>query len=333
MATLVLNRNSIGVKLESEHLVISDHADGGTARRVPLVSVERVVVVGQPAITFPALAKFMDMGIPCSFLSHGGRWRGIMDGDPGFHALRRIRQYEKIGDFDFTLRMARQLVAAKIANSRRTIQRLAAERRIALDSDECWRALSSCGGALACAKSPDDVRGVEGFAARAYFRLLSRFFPDDAPFASRTRRPPRDEANALLSFAYTLLTNVFCASIRAHGLDAAAGFFHRASDRAPALALDLMEPHRSPWADRLVLNLLNHRRIRRDEHFARSESDGVFLNDQGRKVFFTAFDEMMERRQTTEAGELSLRAIADRSVCRFIEAIESAGDVEFYRSA
>ena len=88
MATLVLNRDSLSVKLESNHLVVHEHADGGSFRRVPLVDIERVIVVGQPAITFPVLVKLLDLGIPCSFLTHGGRWRGLMDGDGGFHAGR-----------------------------------------------------------------------------------------------------------------------------------------------------------------------------------------------------------------------------------------------------
>lgn len=88
MGTLVLNRKSLSVKLESEHLVVHDHVDG-SLRRVPLVNVDRVVVCGEPAITFPVLAELMDRGIPCSFLKPSGMWRGLMDGDGGFHADRR----------------------------------------------------------------------------------------------------------------------------------------------------------------------------------------------------------------------------------------------------
>ncbi len=224
MAALVVNRDSISVKLESDHLVVHDHAKEVASRRVPLVDVDRVVVVGNPAISFHVLARLMDRGVPCSFLTHSGKWRGVLDGDAGFHAQRRIHQYERVADAEFSLRLSRQLIAAKIANSRRTVQRLAAERRIDLRHDANWKAMSSLLSGLPKEKSLDGVRGIEGVAAAAYFGLLSRFFPTDIPFASRNRRPPRDEANALLSFAYTLLASVFSASIRAHGLDVAAGF-------------------------------------------------------------------------------------------------------------
>ena len=99
MATLVINRNSLSVKLETNHLVLHEHADGGSFQRVPLVDVERVIIVGQPAITFPVLAKLMDMGIPCSFMTSSGRWRGLMDGDGGFHASRRMRQQRFVQSF------------------------------------------------------------------------------------------------------------------------------------------------------------------------------------------------------------------------------------------
>ena len=95
MATLVLNRDSLCVSLEGRHLVVRDHAAEGNLQRLPLVDVDRVIVAGQPAISFRVLAHLMDRRIPCSFLTHGGRWRGMMDGDYGFHAGRRILQYER----------------------------------------------------------------------------------------------------------------------------------------------------------------------------------------------------------------------------------------------
>ena len=333
MSTLVVNRDSISVKLESEHLVVHDHAKESSFQRVPLVDVDRVVVVGNPAISFHVLAKLMDRGVACSFMTHAGKWRGVIDGDSGYHGTRRILQYERASDASFALELSRRLVAAKIANSRRTIQRLAAERDLSLDDDVSWIRLSSCTGSLVHAESLDVVRGIEGGAANAYFAILSRFFPKDAPFPLRSRRPPRDAANALLSFAYTLLTNEFESSIRSHGLDVAAGFFHRKSDRAPALALDLMEPFRASWTDRLVLGLLNHRRIRASDHFTHSDFDGVHLNEEGRKIFFRAFDDMMMRRQMTNEGGMTLRGIVDKAVCQYIKVLESDAETDFYKAA
>ena len=321
MATLVLNRNSLSVKLESEHLLIHEHADGGGFSRLPLVDVERVVVVGQPAISFPVLAELLDRGIPCSFLTSGGRWRGMMDGDGGFHAGRRVRQYERVNDPAFALLLSRQTVLAKISAGRRTIQRLAAERRIHLADDPDWLSLTQLKGRLSRMETVEAVRGVEGMAATLYFRLLGGFFPPDAPFTGRSRRPPLDPANALLSFIYTLLTGAFTAAVRVHGLDVAGGYFHRGRDRSPALALDLMEPFRPAWADRLALDLLNHRRVRAERHFEQADG-GVYLNESGRGIVFRAFDELMERCRKTDRGSVSCRQMIDQEVCRFIALLE-----------
>jgi len=333
MATIVFNRDSISVNLEANHLVIHEHAGGGSFRRMPLVDVERVIVVGQPAIAFPVFAKLMDLGIPCSFLSHSGRWRGMMDGDSGFHAERRMRQYERIKNPMFSLELARRTAVAKIFNCRRTVQRLANERSISLAEDESWFALAKLKVELSFARTIDSIRGMEGRAANLYFRLLARFFPPDVPFEARTRRPPRDEANALLSFVYTLLMNVFVTTIRAHGLDVAGGFFHCGHDSSPALALDLMEPFRSPWADRLALDLLNHRRIRAANHFECDGGVGVFLNESGRRVVFKAFDEMLERRRSTERGMCTGKQIVENAVCGFISSIETGNGIRVFKAA
>lgn len=333
MSTLVINRDSLSLRLEGHHLVVHDHADEGSSHRVPLVDVDRVIVVGNPAISFHTLAHLMDRRIPCSFLTHGGKWRGLMDGDPGFHADRRRRQYARLDDPAFSLQLARQLASAKIANSRRTLQRLATERQMSLIGDDGWRMLTELGGEVPAAATLDAVRGVEGRAANVYFRLLARFFPEDVPFERRSRRPPRNQANALLSFVYVLLSGVFTSAVRAHGLDVAGGFLHRGSDRSPALALDLMEPFRPAWADRLVLDLLNHRRMRADEHFEGSPSEGVYLTGEGRRIVFMAFDEMMERRNDTEGGKATLRQIVDWEVCHFIEALEGTKGMRFYHAA
>lgn len=333
MSTLVINRQSVSVKIEANHLVLHEHADGGSFTRMPLVDIERVIIVGQPAITFPVFAKLMDLGIPCSFLTRSGCWRGMMDGDPGFHAGRRMRQYAKVQDDEFSLSLVRGTVSAKISNCRRTIQRLATERKMCLQSDEEWVAFEKIKNEVSFFDTVNALRGLEGKAANVYFSLLGRFFPATAPFLGRSRRPPRDAANALMSFVYTLLVNVFATVIRAHGLDVAAGFFHCGADRSPALALDLVEPFRSTWCDRLVLDLLNHHRVSADKHFEVTEEDGVYLDEEGRKIVFCAFDEMMDRRRMLDGRSVSRRQIVEKVVCRFVSAIEADEKVEFYKAA
>lgn len=332
MGTLVVNRKSLSVKLETEHLVVHDHVDG-SVRRVPLVNVERVIVCGEPAITFPVLAELMDRGIPCSFLKAGGQWRGLMDGDGGFHADRRERQYERLRDDAFCLDATRRLVADKLANGRRSLQRLFANRGLCASEDAHVRRLDVFVHALPTLRTRDELRGLEGMAAAAYFAALARFFPADCPFVARSRRPPKNAANALLSFVYTLLTGAFVAAVRAHGLDVAAGFFHCGHNRSPALALDLMEPCRPVLADRLVLDLLNHRRIRAEEHFEAGEEGGVSLNEDGRRIVFRHFDAEMRRTFVRDGRTTSVRGGIDGLVCRYLDLLEGEAPPSFYRAA
>lgn len=333
MRTLVLSRNSLSVSLEGEHLVIRDHANESAGlSRVPLADVERVVICGQPSVSFPALAKMLDRRIPCGFLTRGGRWRGLMDGDPGFHAGRRRRQYETMATDDFRLAFASRVLSAKLKNSRRALQRLAANRQISLDGLPDWLGLERCIAALPFMRTVDAARGLEGVAAANYFRLLSRFFPGDFPFVCRTRRPPRDAANALLSFLYTLLENEVVSAVRSHGLDVAAGYFHRGCDRSPSLALDLMEPFRS-LVDRVALDLLNHRRLDSVGDFECLENGGVHLSDKGRPKVFRAFDDAMNRVRETESGALSVRQLIDKDVCSFIRMLENSEMPRFFHAA
>ena len=333
MSTLVINKASTSVKLEANHLVLHEHADGGSFQRVPLVDIERVIVVGQPAITFPVLAKLMDLGIPCSFLTAGGKWRGLMDGDGGFHAERRMRQYACAQNGEMACGLARRLVVAKISNCRRTLQRLAAERQAVLANCDSWLQLKMLMSQAMLAGSQMELRGVEGLAAKHYFRLLAMFFPVEVPFESRSRRPPRDAANALLSFCYVLLMNVVSSAVRSHGLDVACGFFHRGGDRSPALALDLMEPFRPALADRLAVGLLSHRRIRVSDHIEGTFEEGVRLNEAGRKVVFAAFDDMMKRRIMVDGRHLTMRQVVDLEVCRFVKVLDGDEPMKFYKAA
>lgn len=332
MGTLVLNRKSLSVKLESKHLVVHDHVDG-SLRRVPLVNVDRVVVCGEPAITFPVLAELMDRGIPCSFLKPSGMWRGLMDGDGGFHADRRALQYERLHDAAFCFDAARRVVMDKLANGRRSLQKLFANRGLAATDDRNFLRLGTLARAMPTLHTTDELRGLEGLAAVAYFAALARFFPEDCPFVARSRRPPRNAANALLSFVYTLLAGVFMAAVRAHGLDVAAGFFHCGHDRSPALALDLMEPCRPVLADRLALDLLNHRRLRVDEHFAEGVEGGVALNEEGRRIVFRAFDAEMGRTFVRDGRSQTVRAGIDGIVCRYLDSLYGAAHLCFYRAA
>ncbi len=335
MATLVINKKSMCVKLESDHVVISDHAEPQQAASiVPLANIEKVVVIGQPAISFAVLVRFMEKGIPCTFLSGTGKWRGAIGFDKGYFAGRRMRQYEMVKDQKFCLRVAKHLIRAKIGNSRRVIQRLLANRKMKetdeikshrIELDAMLKAVDASDGA-------DDLRGIEGIAAVHYFAVLRNFMPEEMRFNGRNRRPPRDPVNALLSWTYSIILEEVIGAIRSHGLDVSVGVLHADKNHSPSLALDLIEPLRTGCCDLLVLNLINHK-ILRNEHFDTDhETQGVYLNENGRKAFFQVYEQTMRRKFIMPGSNerTDLRQVIDYQVCQYVKMLEHGMDASFF---
>jgi CRISPR-associated endonuclease Cas1 len=195
------------------------------------------------------------------------------------------------------IRHFRPEIEAKITNSRRVLQRLAANRSDDLVADTL-RSLAHSADTCLRAECLDSLRGYEGAAAAAYFSAFGRFFPDSAPFERRSRRPPHNAANALLSYTYTLLTAEAETQLHAIGLDPAIGFLHEPADRRPSLALDLIEPFRAPVADAMTLDLLSHGTLKPESHFEKRDG-GIYLNTDGKKRFFVAYERRLEREFTS----------------------------------
>ncbi len=331
MASLILTNDDLSVHLDSRRLeVVRRITDGPRPqhekRTVPLHDLDRVVVIGRPGITIPVLIKLMDEGVPCFFVSSHGRWRGSMTGDRNLNARRRLLQYERSRDRFFCLSVAQYLVYAKIRNCRRVLQRLAANRSLSDEQEHIsvCNELKHFAQRAGNAVSHDELMGIEGIAAARYFQRLALFFPDNMPFNGRSRRPPRDSVNALLSWTYTMLLGEMEGIIRSHGLDAAIGVLHVESDNRPSLALDLIEPLRPAFADMLVLNILNHG-ILKQEHFeVRPDDGGTYLTVEARKPYFTVYEQTMKRRFAPRSGEphTDFRKVMENEVCRYLRALE-----------
>lgn len=338
MPTLVLSGESLCVNLESRHLEIKRREEGSKMKRVtrvPLHDVDRVAVMGRPDVTVPVLQRLMKLEIPVCFLTHYGRWIGALTPENDLNAARRILQYEKSKDRALALTVAQRLVTAKISNSRRALQRLAANRRQAETPAirEATGKLREWMSAASSARSLDVLRGYEGMAAGMYFSALSAFFPPTFPFNGRNRRPPKDPANALLSFAYTMLQAEIDAGVRLHGLDPCIGFLHEVSLGTPSLSVDLIEPLRAPVCDLMVLNMLNHGQFDESDFDTDSEKGGVFLNEEGRRKFFMTYETAMTRKFAPARDEphTDFRQVIDRQVCAVLRALEGRDDYSFFK--
>lgn len=162
-------------------------------------------------------------------------------------------------------------------------------------------------------KTVQSLMGSEGIATAAYFRAFGRMFRQEFSFTERTRRPPKDPVNALLSFGYTLLTNEILSLLVSHGFDPYIGFLHGIVYGRPSLALDLVEEFRHPIIDRFTLSLMNQR-VLQPRHFRTVENGGIYLTEEGMKIFFRHYEQLMRRPLAGEKPTITLRSLFKRQV-------------------
>jgi CRISPR-associated protein Cas1 len=220
-----------------------------------------------------------------------------MVGPTSGNVLLRKAQHDALTDPHQTLALAQSVVAGKVRNARHGVLR--ALREDPRNEENLRANLKLMEGALELVPGVRDVdalRGVEGNAAAAYFSAFGAMVRNDAEafaFAARQRRPPRDPINALLSFAYSLMTSECVAALEGVGLDPQVGYLHALRPGRPALALDLVEEFRHSIADRAVLTLVNRAQLGPD-HFEERPGGAVFLTDSGRRIFLRHWRERKE---------------------------------------
>lgn len=260
--------------------------DGEKAMQLPFHLLEGIVMFGylgcSPAM-FEACAK---QGISLAFLDAGGRFLARAEGPVSGNVLLRRAQYRASDDEGAALALAQRFVAAKVHNARVVLQRFARDypEDAGEDPADAVKALKGheLGAFSTC--DADELRGLEGDAAHRYFSVFDRLLrvQDGFAFAGRTRRPPRDPVNALLSFFYSMLSREVASACETVGLDPQVGFFHRDRPGRASLALDVMEELRAWYVDRFVVSLINRRQVCAAD-FDSSEATGVVLGDAARK--------------------------------------------------
>ena len=265
--------------------------------QVPLHHLSSVVCFGNVMVSPALMHRLAEEGKSLVLLSEHGRFKARLEGPISGNILLRQAQHQRAGDAAFALNMARSCIAGKVKNSRQMLMRAAREAGDATEEQSLTRVaddLAASLRALAVADDLDVLRGVEGEAARNYFNAMNQVikpaYRNDFAFTGRTRRPPLDPLNALLSFLYSMLTNDCRSAIESVGLDPQLGFLHVVRPGRAALALDLVEEFRPFIADRLALTLVNRAQVTRDD-FDHREGGAVMLNEKGRKAVVIAYQE------------------------------------------
>ena len=285
-----------GAYLAKEGETIAVYVDRELKQRFPLHNQSNILCFGNVLCT-PALRGMCGENVVgMSFFTENGRFLARVNGPVSGNVLLRRKQYRAADDVNIRAELARWMVVAKIANSRKNLLRAVREypgkdgaARLKDASDYLAATLKS----LELFKPLEVVRGIEGDAARVYFSVFDELIvaqKDKFFFHGRNRRPPMDNVNAMLSFVYTLIAHDVSSALEGVGLDPAVGFLHADRPGRPSLALDLMEEFRSMVGDRLVLTLINRKQVRNDG-FQKTETGGVIMNDKTRKEIIKNYQE------------------------------------------
>ena len=285
--TLFVQSQGAYLRLDHDTLVIE--VQGETRLQVPLHHLGGLALYGNVLISPFLLHRCAEDGRQVLWFTAQGEFRARLVGPTSGNVLLRRAQHRALDDLEKAVYLARRFVEAKVKNARTVLQRAVRERSPTsrlLEAVEEYRTILK---RLEGASSLDEVRGLEGQAAARYFGVFNELFvTDEFSFEGRTKRPPRDPVNALISFLYALLLNDCVAALEGVGLDPQVGYLHALRPGRPALALDLLEEFRAWWADRLALALLNRRQLSR-KHFETRPGGSVYLNESGRRIVIEAY--------------------------------------------
>lgn len=302
---VVLQRDGVRVGVRGQSVRITDK-DGGVVREFPLTNIESLAVLGGVQVSTQALTVLAEHEVPVAFLSAAGRLVAMMDPLGPTSATVRAAQVRTLDRREKALELARSVTLAKIANQRTLLMRnhFDLPARVAADLQDCIAAAER-------AATMDELRGHEGNAAAIYFGHFAGMFKQGAAAIAarfdtngRQRRPPPDPVNAVLSFAYSMLTHECAAAARLASLEPTLGALHATRPGRPALALDLMEPFRPLVADSVAVSAFNRGELTAG-HFLDTAA-GCALTDAGRKAFFSAYGRRMDTEVTHPVFEYRL---------------------------
>ncbi|WP_258360146.1 type I-C CRISPR-associated endonuclease Cas1c [Moorella sulfitireducens (nom. illeg.)] len=277
-----------------DHETVKIEVEGELKMQVPLHHLGSIVCFGDVTLTTPLIMRCAEDKRLIVYHDQNGRFKARVEGPVSGNVFLRRAQHQVLTDSKMTTAIARNIVAGKIRNARQVVLRGAREA----DNEEDARFLQDTARELArgldaLAKTPDleQIRGIEGNAARHYFATFDRMVRVNREafrITHRNRRPPLDRMNALLSFIYALLLNDCLSAVEGVGLDPQVGYLHVLRSGRPALALDLMEEFRAVLADRLALTLINRRQVVEGD-FIERPGGAVYINDNARKEIVIAY--------------------------------------------
>lgn len=299
MSYVYLNESGASVNVDGGQCVIN--SKNGMITRIPIENIEYVSIFGNINITTPAMQMFMKNKIPVTLYSSKGAYFGRILSNERVNILRQRKQFELSGNTDFSLNISKRIISAKIHNQSVVLNRYCSKFMHFEKVKECINSIKSLQRDIERCITIKELMGYEGIAARNYFKGLSICIEPEFKFNGRSRRPPRDAFNSLISLGYSMLLNELYGALEGKGLNVYAGFLHQDHENHPTLASDMMEEWRAVIIDSLAMSLINGHEIQKSE-FTETE-EGVFLSKDAMKVFFKKYETKMKTLNSYIADE------------------------------
>ncbi|MDL1971534.1 MAG: CRISPR-associated endonuclease Cas1 [Candidatus Desulfofervidaceae bacterium] len=313
-----------GLVLQKDGERLIARKEGRVLKAVHFHNLEQLVLIGRISLTPAVISTLLKRGIDTVFLARTGKYLGRLAPLMGKNIELRLRQFEKLREPGFNLRLSRTIVKGKIENQRMLLRRV---NRKGLGLEDIILKLK---GLAQKAERETDIatlRGIEGSAARVYFEAYGQGFKERLNFNRRERRPPKDPVNSLLSLGYSLLFSHVFAMVNMVGLDPYLSCFHTVDYGKPALALDLMEEWRAVIVDALVLSVINLKVITQKDFV--EEEEGLFLTIDGWRKFIGQFERKMGEkvRYPARQAKISYRNYIEEQIRLFVRDIK--GEAEY----
>jgi CRISP-associated protein Cas1 len=292
--TIYITTPEAYLALDGENLVVKQ--DDKIIGRIPLLNLEAICTFGYSGVSPKLMGTCAERNIALTFMTRSGRYLARVIGEDKGNVVLRKEQYRRSDDERASALLARNFITGKLYNSKWILERMTRDHSLRVEVERFKKVSASLSEAMKLVRQVehlDVLRGLEGTAANQYFSVFDEMIlqqKDEFYFKGRSRRPPLDNVNALLSFAYALLANDVKAALEGVGLDAYVGFLHRDRPGRASLALDMMEELRGVYADRFVLSLINKKLVN-SSGFLAKETGAVIMDDDTRKQFVKQWHE------------------------------------------
>lgn len=296
MSLLYVNEDGALIGIEANRCTIK-YKDG-LQRSVPVESLEGITILGKSQLTTACTEECLKRGISVSYFSKGGSYFGRLQSTGHINAVRQRKQ-SRLYDTEFALELGKKILSAKVKNQSVVLRRYERSRQI--NAEEEQKMMTICRNKMERCKSIPELIGYEGQSAKYYFAGLAKCIEPEFYFKGRSRRPPMDEFNSMISLGYSILMNEVYSKIEMKGLNPYFGFIHRDAEKHPTLASDLMEEWRAVIVDAIAMSMINGHEIHKEDFIFHYDEPGCYLTRNGLKLYLNK----LEKKFQTEVRYLS----------------------------